>query len=119
MDAIEPGRWPLGGHRHIRGVEIRRNGGRDILRLLDLLRLLRLLSLLGLLRGRLGLSLGLGQLSLASPVTGAAWRRSAAAVGRRPRRRARKPGWTPRAPFQPAIIPVFVSRPSQPPVKFG
>ena len=68
MDAVEPRGWPLGRHRHIRSVEIRWNGGRDVLRLLDLLSLLRLLLrlliLLCLLRGRLGLSLGLGQLSL-------------------------------------------------------
>ena len=56
--------WPLGRDRHISGVEIRRNVGQDILRLLDLLRLLRLLSLLRLLRRRLGLLLGLGQLIL-------------------------------------------------------
>jgi hypothetical protein len=64
MDAVEPGGWSFGRHRHVGGVEIRRNVGRLTLRLLRGLLLLRGLSLLRLLRGGPGLLLGLCQLRL-------------------------------------------------------
>jgi hypothetical protein len=60
VDAVEPRGWSFGRHRHVGGVEIRRNVDRLGLRLL----LLRGMRLLRLLRGGLGLLLGLGQLIL-------------------------------------------------------